>query len=203
MTPDSARDDLAFLRTLVDPRETGFQHQFGQIYAVCGACYGAQTLLHLGQQYAGWFRTPVSALAVGVAPTAVFVALLVWILRRGRVTGASTVSRAVGATFSAVGVANLVLMVAIGWLALKEKSLDIWLLYPTTVIILQGAAWLVAFMLRRRLWLGVVAGGWFATGLGMALSIEDHGIFVLVLGVGFFAFMLTPGLFMMRQTRAT
>ncbi|HET6971084.1 MAG TPA: hypothetical protein VFH92_08165 [Phenylobacterium sp.] len=202
MTPDSARDDLAFLRALVDQPESGFQRGFSQTYAAAGGCYGAQMLLHVAQYYLGWFQTPVSALLVGLLPTVVFVLMLVVILRRNRLRGASTVSRAVGAAFSAVGVANLVLIVAIGSLALREKSLTIWLLYPTTVIILQGAAWLVAFMLRRRPWMGWLAAGWFATGVGMALSIETQGVFILVLGLSFFAFMLAPGLFLMRQNRA-
>jgi hypothetical protein len=159
-------------------------------------------LLHAGQQYAGWFQTPVAALLAGLGPTVVFVALVIWILRRHRGrTGASTVSRAVGAAFSAIGVANLVLIVVIGSLALREKSLTIWLLYPTTVIVLQGAAWLMAYMLRRRPWLLLLAMGWFATGIAMGLSIETRGAFIVVLGFAFLAFMLVPGLVLMRQAR--
>jgi hypothetical protein len=202
MTPDSARSDLAFLRALVDPPESGFQRSFGEVYAACGACYGGQMVLH-GLQYLGLITGDAAGLAIGAGPTVLFAALLVWILRRGQPpTGASTVSRAVGAVFSAVGTANLVLIVAIGSLAWREKSLTIWLLYPTTVVILQGAAWLAVYALRRRLWFGVVAAGWFLTGIGMALAIKTFALLIPIAAVGFFAFMLVPGLILMRQSRA-
>jgi hypothetical protein len=202
MNPDSAREDLAFLRALVDQPESGFQRQFGETYAACGACYGTQMVLH-GLQYLGLFKGAVAGLAIGLGPTVVFLGMLPWILRRHRpLAGASTVSRAVGAVFSAVGTANLVLIVAIGSLAWRERSLTIWLLYPTTVVILQGAAWMVVYALRRKLWLAAVAVGWFATGVGMALAIKTFGALIPITGFGFFAFMLAPGLYLMRQNRA-
>lgn len=202
MTPDSARDDLAFLRSLVDQPEIGFQRQFGEVYALCGACYGTQMVLH-GLQYLGLVNGAAAGLAIGVGPTLVFVALLPWLLRRNRSRlGASTVSRAVGAAFSAIGTANLVLVVAIGSLAVREKSLTIWLLYPTTVVILQGAAWMMVYTLRRKLWLAGVAVGWFAIGIGMALAIKTFGALIPIAGFGFFAFMMAPGLYLMRQNRA-
>jgi len=40
---------------------------------------------------------------------------------------------------------------------LRLHSLTVWLIYPCTVCVLQGAAWSVAFVLRRRPWLGLVA----------------------------------------------
>ncbi|MBW8814971.1 MAG: hypothetical protein JF588_16240 [Caulobacterales bacterium] len=201
MTPDSARDDLAFLRALVDPPGTGFQRRFGETYAWCGACYGTQMVLH-GLQYLGLVDGALAGLLIGLGPTVVFVSALPFILRRHRASpGASAISRAVGAVFSAVGVANLVLVVAIGSLAWRERSLTIWLLYPTTVVILQGAAWMVVYALRRRLWLAAVAIGWFATGIGMALAIKSFGALIPIAGFGFFAFMCAPGLFLMRQNR--
>jgi len=201
MTPDSARDDLAFLRGLVDPPDSGFQRWFGAVYATCGACYGVQMVLH-GLQYLGLITGEAAGMAIGIGPTVVFVVLLTWILRRSRrPPGASTLSRAVGAVFSAVGTANLVLIVAIGSLAWREKSLTIWLLYPTTVVILQGAAWHAVAALRRKLWPGVVALGWFATGVGMALAIKTFAVLIPIAAVGFFAFMLVPGLVLMRQNR--
>lgn len=201
MTPDTARDDLAFLRSLVDPPDSGFQRQFGETYAWCGACYGTQMLLH-GLQYLGLITGSIAGTFIGLGPTLVFVAALPLIQRRNRpISGASTVSRAVGAAFSAVGIANLVLIVAIGSLAWREKSLTIWLLYPTTVVILQGAAWMVVYALRRKAWLAAVAVGWFATGIGMALAIKTFGALIPIAGFGFFAFMMAPGLYLMRQHR--
>jgi hypothetical protein len=132
----------------------------------------------------------------------IFVLLLVVIYLRNpwRARGGFA-SRAVAAVFSAVGTANLFLIAIFASLALREHSIKIWLLYPCTVLVLQGAAWMVAYSLRRHAWFAVVAIGWFLTGLLMGLAIENIGWFILLGGIGFFAFMLVPGLMIMRQAR--
>jgi hypothetical protein len=43
--------------------------------------------------------------------------------------------------------------------------------------------------------------GWFITGLGMALFIDKPAGFVAAAGAGLFAFMLLPGLYMLRQSQ--
>ena len=48
MNTDTAREDLAFMRALVQPDEA-WQRQFGEIYLACGLCYGGQMLMHAGQ----------------------------------------------------------------------------------------------------------------------------------------------------------
>jgi hypothetical protein len=60
-------------------------------------------------------------------------------------------------------------------------------------------AWMVVYALRRRAWYGVVAVGWFGTGVGMALAIHNAAAFIAIGGAGFIAFMLVPGWVMMRQ----
>jgi hypothetical protein len=205
MTPspqgDSARDDLAYMRSLVETPGS-FQRSFGEAYFAAGLCYGVQMLLHAGQQL-GWVANegPV-ALAVGLGPTVVFLALLFWLIRRRREpTGGSMVSRAVAAVLGAAGVANLVLIVVIGSVAWREHSLTVWLIYPCTVLVLQGMAWLVIYALRRRTWFGIVAFGWFVTAMVMALAVRDLDVFIAAAGFGFIAFMLVPGWLIMRQPR--
>jgi hypothetical protein len=200
MNVDSARDDLAFLRALVAP-DDGWQRQFGRIYSAAGFCYSAQMIGH-AFQLAGLFPNEgPAALALGVGPTLVFLLLLGWMIRGETVkrTSASTTSRAVGAVFGAVGATNLVLIVTIGSVAWRLHSTTVWLIYPIVVMVLQGLAWLVAFMLRRRLWLLGVAAGWFAVGVSMAAFIDNSAGFVASAGVGMVAFMIAPGLFMARQ----
>jgi hypothetical protein len=58
-------------------------------------------------------------------------------------------------------------------------------------------------MLRRRSWMGIVAVGWFITGLGMALFIDQPAGYVAAAGLGMFGFMLLPGLWMLRQAHQT
>jgi hypothetical protein len=93
------------------------------------------------------------------------------------------------------------MVVVIGSVAWRLHSNTVWLIYPCVVMVLQGMAWLVAFMLRRRSWMGVVALGWFLVGIGMAAAIQTIGAYIVVAGIGMVAFMLTPGLLMIRQAR--
>jgi len=197
---DAARDDLAYLRALVEPNDD-FQRRFGETYFVAGLCYGVQMLLHALQYALSWTNSALG-LAIGLGPTVVFLALLVWLIRRRPTdTGGSTVSRAVGAVFGAVGVANLALLFVVGSVALREKSLTIWLLYPCIVLIFQGAAWMVLYALRRRPWFALVSVGWFATAIAMSICIDMPAGFIGAGGVGFIAFMLIPGWLMMRQAK--
>lgn len=201
MTPTSAQDDLAFMRSLVETNG-GFQRSFGEAYFAAGLCYGVQMLLHAIQML-GWIGDGAIGLVIGLGPTVVFIALLTWIITRDgrKPTGGGVVSRAVGAMFGAVGVANLALIAVIGSVAWREQSLTIWLIYPCVVLILQGMAWMVVYALRRRTWYGVVAIGWFVTGIGMAMAIHSPAAFIAVGGAGFIAFMLVPGWVMMRQPK--
>lgn len=201
MNAETARDDLAFLRALVEPDDR-WQKQFGQVYTAAGGCYCAQMLMH-GGQFLGLAPTsgPV-ALAIGLGPTVVFLALLIWITTRGGAApaaGGGSTARAVGAVFAAVGLANLALILSIGSIAWRWHSIPTWLIYPCVVMILQGMAWLVVYMLRRRGWLAAVALGWFATGIAMAAYIDNMAGYVISAGAGMFAFMLLPGLYVLRQ----
>lgn len=203
MNTDTARDDLAYLRALVET-PGNFQRSLGESYFAAGLCYGVQMLLHAGQAV-GWIQEDgLPGLAIGLGPTVVFLGLLTWIIARDRAqrpAGGGMVARAVGAVFGAVGIANLALVFVIGWVAWREQSLTIWLIYPCAVMVLQGMAWMVVYALRRRPWFAVVATGWFATGIGMALAIGTPGAFIAVAGFGFLAFMLVPGWVLMRQPR--
>jgi hypothetical protein len=201
MNAESARDDLAFMRALVSAGDDG-QKTFGEVYFAAGLCYGVQMLLH-GAQFLGLMpSTGLGALAIGFGPTVVFLVSLIWILgHQQRAQAPNAVNRAVGAAFGAVGLANLMLILIIGSIAWRLQNVTVWLIYPCVVMILQGLAWLVAFMLRRRSWMAAVAGGWFATGVGMGFAILNLGYYVIVAGVGMVAFMLVPGLLMMRQAR--
>lgn len=204
MNTDSAREDLAFLRGLVQPDEA-WQRGFGESYAAAGVCYGAQMIGHALQQFGVIPGDGPAGLLVGAGPSVVFVLLLILINRRTRLpprAKGGVTSRAVGAVFSAIGTANFFLIAIFATAALREHNLKIWLLYPCVVLIMQGAAWMVAYALRRRGWFALVATGWFVTGLAMGLAIEDIGWYILIGGIGFFAFMLAPGLAMIRMSKA-
>jgi hypothetical protein len=199
MNVDTARDDLAFMRALVEPDDQ-WQRQFGLTYTAAGACYCIQMALHAVQFLGALPTSGPIALAIGLGPTIVFMAILLGVIsRRGAAPRGSATAKAVGSVFGAVGLTNLVLIAAIGSIAWRLGSLTVWLIYPCVVMILQGMAWLVVYMMRRRGWLAVVAGGWFAVGVAMAASIQNVAGYVAAAGLGMFAFMLLPGLFVLRQ----
>jgi hypothetical protein len=202
MNPESARDDLAYLRALVQGADS-LPPGFGQAYAAAGLCYGVQFLLH-GAQALGWAPdTGPASLAIGLGPTAVFLALLAWTVARNRDQAAGGVTfRAVRSVFSAIGLANIAAAVVVGSVALRQHSLTIWLIFPCIIMIFQGAAWLVAFALWRRRWFSLVAAGWFAAGVAAGLCIGTDAAYLIVSGLALLTLMLGPGWFLMRRRRA-
>jgi uncharacterized membrane protein YjgN (DUF898 family) len=196
----SARDDLAFLRTLLGDDEAQQMRSFGEAYLAAGIIYGGQMLLHAAQALGFLAQGGLGALAIGLGPTIVFIPVLIWIIARSRRNPArGTVNRAVSGMFSVVGMANLVLIVVIGSVAWREGSATTWLIYPCCVFVLQGAAWLFAFMMRRRSWLLLVALGWFACAVAMALTVTMLGYFIAAAGLGLWLCMALPGWIMLRR----
>ncbi|MEJ1968746.1 MAG: hypothetical protein WDN03_08990 [Rhizomicrobium sp.] len=196
----SARDDLAFLRTLVGGDENLQMRTFGEVYFIAGLIYGGQMLLHAAQAMGLLPGAGAVALAIGLGPTVLFIPVLVRILyrdRRNPIRGA--VGRAIASIFSALGLANLVLIVVIGSLALHQHSLQTWLLYPCTIFILQGAAWMFTYMMRRHAWHLAVALGWFVLAVAAGLSIPSLPYFILFVGLGLWACMALPGYVLLRR----
>jgi hypothetical protein len=195
----AALDDLAFLRNLVS---TGSEAQaaLGEGYLAGGLLYGLQCFSYWPLAV-GWNPPPIFFLVAGFGPTVLFVAVLIWIARRHRQapTGGAT-SRAVGATFGSIGVANFALLAIFGSLAARKHSLEIWLIYPCIVFVLQGAAWLAASFLRRRLWQGLVGLGWFAAAVGMS-QVLTSPVYVVIATVALLGLMALPGWILMRLAR--
>lgn len=206
MNTDTARDDLAYMRALVDT-PAKFQRSFGEAYFAAGLCYGVQMLLHAAQSL-GWLPPgELVGLSIGLGPTVVFLGLLTWVIRRERTSGrglAGTAARAIAAVLGAIGVANLVLILVIGVVAWREQSLIVWLIYPCAVLILQGTAWLVIYAVWRRTWFAVVALGWFVAAVGgaVAAAFQQMAAFITIGGLAFLVLMLIPGWVMMRQSKA-
>jgi hypothetical protein len=197
----SPQDDLAFLRTLVQSSDR-MQKPFGQTYLAGGLCYGAQILLSALDTGAIWPPTPLVSIAIASLPTVVFLAILGRVLWRGRTAAQPTgAPRAIVNVFGSLGMANLGLIVVIGAVALRERSLTTWLIYPCCVFVLQGAGWLVAYNLRRRAWMGLIAAGWMAAGAAMAIFIQSMPIYILVAGAGLLLLMALPGWLILRGSK--
>jgi hypothetical protein len=199
----SVQDDLAFMRALAGGGGTTFLRNFGEVYFATGLCYSIQILGHGAQLAFGWFTDTLAANILGVGPTLVVIALIAWInWRRRGARGANTVAKAVGAMFGAVGIANLVMVAVVAIQAWRMQSIQVWLIYPCIVMAFQGAAWMAAWTLRRRGWMGLVGAGWFVTAIARGIYIPNMAGYLLALFAGLTLCMVLPGDAMMRTFRA-
>ncbi|MGH6910863.1 MAG: hypothetical protein ACREE0_21420 [Phenylobacterium sp.] len=202
-TTPSVQDDLAFMRALAGGGGTSFLRNFGEVYFATGVCYSLQIVGHGAQFAFGWFTESLAAAILGIGPTVVVVALIVWLnWRRRNSSAGGTVAKAVGAMFGAVGIANLVMVAVVGLQAWRMQSIQVWLIYPCIVMAFQGAAWMAAWTLRRRGWMGLVGVGWFATAIAMGAYIPNMPGYLAALLAGLVLCMALPGYAMMRTFRA-
>jgi len=197
----SAQDDLAYMRTVVEqggrPRMAG-----ALIYMAAGLIYGTETLVHWGQSI-NLIRLSTPATLTFVAGcSALFVLVMVVLIARDKTKGigAGTGSRALNAAFGGAGLANIALMVIFGVNAWRQHDFLIWMLYPCVVFALQGAAWYVAFMLRRKGWMLVVSLGCLVTAALMGMVINTP-TFNLIAALACFAWLAVPGAIMARDAR--
>ncbi len=200
----SARDDLAYLKSLVGEDENATTRVLGEAYFASGLIYGGQMLLHAAQAL-GWIpQTTFAGLLIGLGPTVLFIPVITWVVLRNKTNQTSgIVGRSIGTVFAIVGVANVFLMLVIGAVAWRERSLPTWLIYPCCVFVLQGAAWLFAYAMRRRAWFLLIAAGCFGCAIAMALSVTSIVYFGLFVGLGLWLCMALPGFVMMRRVGQT
>lgn len=195
---ESARDDLAFVRALVT--EGGqVQQSVGAGLFAGGACYGVQCLLQWAILASGWKAPDLLNLAIGILPTILFLALLTRLIWRDRENSQHGIgTRALNAAFGGAGLAMLTTSLIFGYLAFREQSIMIWLFHPLMVCVVQGTVWYIAYAIRRRGWIGLVSGAWFACALVLTLLMSHH-VFVLVLALALLFLMALPGWVMMRS----
>lgn len=193
--------NLAFVKALVSEGGRA-QTSGGAAFLTGGLCYGIQCLLNWADIQHWWPGSAAVSLFIGIAPTVVFciaLFIILWRNRKNRQQGVA--SRALNAAFGSGGLANLFIMTVFGYNALIEKSLTIWLFYPCMVCAIQGAVWYIAYMIRKKLWLAFVSGGWFATTLALGLTVHDTATYVLILGLALLLLMGGSGAYMMHQAR--
>ena len=198
----SAQADLAYLRTLVQSGGGQFQKTFGQGYLAAGLCYGAELLASAAQGLGLLPMNLITALAVHLLPTVIFIVLIFRITWPTRNAKPTMFGRAMRAVFACIGTSYICLAAVIASVALREQSLATWLIYPCAVYVLQGAAWLIYFNLSRRPWLLLVALGWFACGVAMAWFVTNPAIFLVLAAIGLTVLMVVPGWLLARSVEA-
>lgn len=190
---ESARDDLAYMRSLVGGTER-MQKTIGEAFFWAGLLYGGQCLLHWLQTQSMAPSEGPLALAIVIVPTVIFVGVLVMIIIKDlKAPTGGPASRALGAVFQGAGIANLVMAFVFAYGAQAFDAPGLWLYHPVVVCMFQGVAWFVASSVLRRRWLGFVAVGWFATTIALGVLMENIGAFVLVLAIALFVLMTLPG----------
>jgi hypothetical protein len=194
-------EDLAFMRALVEGGAGEGTAQFGEVYFAAGLIYGLQVVIQSLPGFGVPPPSPVLQLAEGIVPTIVFLVFLSWSLWRYRAKSVGVAQRAIGSVFAAVGLANVALVCIIGSVALRHRSLEIWLIYPCVVFVLQGAAWITAGLVRRQTWPSLLGAGWILAGVAMGFCIETIALYALIGGVALLGLMALPGAVMMRLGR--
>ncbi len=205
-SPGTAEADLAFMRALVDGgKQPGLMAGSGpSIYMAAGLLYGVQCLYFLVE-----LLTPIHwpgplSLAVTIAVNLAFFSYLAVMLIRERTlrVGGPAAGRTLNAMFGATGLANLGFVAVFAANAISRDDFTFWLLYASTVFILQGAAWYVAFLMRRQAWMAWTALGWFASGIALGLLLHNIPAYLAVCTAALFLCMALPGWIMIRQSRA-
>jgi hypothetical protein len=194
------------MRALVDGgRQPGLMAGSGpSIYMVAGLLYGTQCLYHLVEMLTPIRWPPPLTLAVAIGVNVVFFAYLAVVLIRERKLrlGGSAAGRALNAMFGATGLANIGFVIIFALNSIWRHDFTLWLLYPATVFILQGAAWYVAFLMRRKPWMAWTGLGWFASGTALGLLLTDITAYLAICTAALFLCMALPGWIMIRQGRA-
>jgi len=197
---ETAREDLAFIRNLVDSEEQP-NGSLGPILLIAGTLYGLQTLVQWAEMTALIDLTDLVYVGFLAGVTISFLIALGIVLWRDRNKGPKTVvGRAYDAAFQAAGLANLCIVIVIALASWRTQSADPWLIYAPVVFALQGAAWFVAARLRKRIWLAVVAIGWFVAAVAMGMT-ADLGNYILIASGSLFGLMAVPGWVMMKLDR--
>jgi hypothetical protein len=196
---DDVREDIAFLRALVEDRDATMAHD-GAILTAVGIIFGCVNLFYWSTA-AGVLTVPAAwipwAWVVGVL---VLVPVLLLFQRQyPKPSGAA--SRAMRAAWQGVGTGITVAGVAFGLGAwrLQLPSIVLWA-FPLALFTLYGAAWSVAFAVRRRLTFGFIAGGCYAAAIlcGFFMGQAEEW---LVLALGLFTLVAAPGIALVHQAR--
>lgn len=206
MTSDSqsARDDLAFLRSLVDEDWRPGLWAFGAIYVSVGAVLAIHVLISWA---AGAGYLPLrgaSLLATYVALYVVASFVWTWIggharreSQRSSAVAASVKGRAGAVALVSAFVGHLVMMAVFVIVAVRQDNGLFLQLAPLVLFTLQSTVWFIVHSMRRQRWQFVVGVGWLLAVLGLAplvgTSFIEFGIAVTAV-----VLMIVPGAYMMR-----
>lgn len=201
----AAEADLAFLRQIVESGGGGRkQLTMGVLFLAGGLLYGVQCLFHLGQ-IAGLVRWPDRAsLSFVIGITVAMCAAVVWAVvmdRRSGVTATKgpTAGRAMNSAFTATGLGNLAIIIIFGLGSARDGDFAVWLYYPAIVFAFQAMAWFVAWTLKRKGWMGLVAAGHWITAVALGLLVREPVAYLWFITAALFLLFALPGAIILRD----
>lgn len=193
------RDDFAFVRALTEESGKALTRD-GAVLAAAGIIFGLTTfqywlifagILAIPPAWAGW---------LWLDGTVVFFAAMTVIQRRIQ-SPSGVVSRATQAAWAGVGAGIVIGGAALG-LGAWRLGLPIMATgaFPILLFALYGAAWGVAFAVKRSSWMALIAAGCFAAAVACGLLIGKPTQWLL-LALGLFMFVGVPGAMIVLQAR--
>jgi hypothetical protein len=200
----SPEADLAFLRSIVERGGTP-SITMAIVYMAGGLLYGLQCLFHIGQM-AGIVRWPALAnLAFIVGINVAVCGMIVWaVIRDRRESGGHRgpmATRALNAGFSSAGMVNLAMVIIFGVGAWRDSDFAVWLYYPAVVFGLQAAAWAVAWVLKKKLWMLLTSAGGWLTAVALGLLVRQPDEYLYVCTAALFLLFALPGWIMLREAQ--
>jgi hypothetical protein len=202
--PQSVREDLAFLRGLVDEDWRPGAWAFGAIYVSLGVTLVAHVLISWAGT-AGYIPRGVPLLTTYGVLYALVSIVLTWISGRvrresQRTQAASVKGRAGGAALVSAFVGHLVMLAVLVIVAVRQQNPVFLELAPLVLFTLQSGVWFVVHAMRRQPWQGVVGWGWLLAVLGLA-PLVGTSVFGLGIAATAVVLMIAPGACMMRAAR--
>lgn len=189
----SARDDLAFLRGLVDDDWRPGLWAFGALYIAIGAVICLHVAITDFTPLRGWGLLTAYIVLYGAFSFAP------WLIyrRRPRHATAGVKTRTGGAALLGAFSAHLVMLAVFVILAVRQHNGIFLELAPLVLSASQGALWLVVHAMRRRSWHLAEALGWYAATIALA-PLVDTALYGPALAVVVIILMIFPGVVMMR-----
>jgi len=206
MTTDSnqsLKDDLAFLRGLVEPEDWRRPlWTFGAIYVAIGLAITAQ-IAGMAAVNSGVVPLPKGAgLAVIVAVWSVYGIVQHLIRRRGgRQASRDLRARVSGAAIIGMTLPHLTMLAVFAITAWRFHDGIFLELAGLTFCALQGGMWIVLYAVRSERWFALEGAAWLVATLAAAPSLGGEA-FGGVLAAIVLALMVAPGLYMIHVARS-
>jgi len=194
---ETVRDDLAFMRALADTPDRA-NKAMGQAFLAAGIIYGIQGLVQWASAIGAITLIGWGYLGFVIGCSVAFLVVLGVIIwkNRGHKSN-SAVRRAYEAAFQGAGLANVCIVIVFIVANIRTGDGGVWYFYTPFIYAIQGVAWYLAFRMRKRAWLGLVALGWYAGAVALGLTAHSP-TYVLVIALSLILLLAGPGLVMMR-----